>query len=90
MAKRKTSKPANLAVEVDMVSDFVCPWCWLGYKQFLEAAGKTKPRPNLSFRPYMLDATVPQEGADYRAKPSRAVQIRLTHTASCDGHKARN
>jgi len=67
MAKRKTSKPANLAVEVDMVSDFVCPWCWLGYKQFLEAAGKTKPRPNLSFRPYMLDATVPQEGADYRA-----------------------
>ena len=66
MAKRKSSKPANTAVEVDMVSDFVCPWCWLGYKQFLQAANKTKPRPNLSFRPYMLDGTVPEEGADYR------------------------
>ena len=67
MAKRKTSKPANTPVEVDMVSDFVCPWCWLGYKQFLQAADKTKPRPNLAFRPYMLDAAVPEEGAEYRA-----------------------
>lgn len=66
MAKRKSSKPANIPVEVDMVSDFVCPWCWLGYKQFLQAADKTKPRPNLSFRPYMLDGTVPEGGADYR------------------------
>lgn len=66
MAKRKLSKPANLPVEVDIVSDFVCPWCWLGYKQFLMAAEKTKPRPNLSFRPYMLDAAVPEGGADYR------------------------
>lgn len=66
MAKRKSSKPANLPVEVDIVSDFVCPWCWLGYKQFLQAADKTKPRPNLSFRPYMLDDTLPEEGADYK------------------------
>jgi len=66
MAKRKSTKPANLPIEVDMVSDFVCPWCWLGYKYFLEAAGKTKPRPNLSFRPYMLDDTIPEEGADYK------------------------
>ncbi len=65
MAKRKTSKPSNLPVEVDIISDFVCPWCWLGYKQFLEAADKTKPRPNLAFRPYMLDASVPEDGADY-------------------------
>jgi len=67
MAKRNPSRHRTLPVEVDIVSDFVCPWCWLGYKQFLQAAEKTKPRPNLSFRPYMLDAAVPEEGADYRA-----------------------
>ena len=66
MAKRKSKTPANQPVEVDIVSDFVCPWCWLGYKHFLAAADKTKPRPNLSFRPYMLDASVPEDGADYR------------------------
>lgn len=49
-----------------MVSDFVCPWCWLGYKQFLMAAQGTKPQPEITLRPYMLDPTVPDEGMDYR------------------------
>ena len=66
MAKRKSSQTPTQAVEVDMVSDFVCPWCWLGFKYYLDAAKKSKPRPNLTFRPYMLDANVPEAGADYR------------------------
>ena len=66
MAKRKPPKAKPVAVEVDMVSDFVCPWCWLGFKYYLQAAGKTKPRPNLTFRPYMLDPNVPEGGADYK------------------------
>ena len=58
------SSPAD--IQVDFVSDFVCPWCWLGYKQFQAAAKGSKPRPELSFRPYMLDPTVPVSGRDYR------------------------
>ncbi|MEL6686920.1 MAG: DsbA family oxidoreductase [Pseudomonadota bacterium] len=54
------------AIQVDLVSDFVCPWCWLGYKQFISAAKGAKPRPAMTFRPYMLDPTVPEEGQDYR------------------------
>ena len=46
-------------IQVDLVSDFVCPWCWLGYKQFMAAAKGAKPKPELTFRPYMLDPTVP-------------------------------
>jgi len=57
MAKRK-SKALNNAVEVDIVSDFVCPWCWLGYKLFLKGAEQArkqlKTQINLSWRPYML------------------------------------
>ena len=53
-------------IQVDLVSDFVCPWCWLGYKQFMAAAKGAKPKPELTFRPYMLDPTVPEEGQDYR------------------------
>ena len=67
MPKRNTKRGLAAPVEVDMVSDFVCPWCWLGYRQFQRAADKTKPRPVLSFRPYMLDGTVPAEGLEYRA-----------------------
>lgn len=53
-------------IQVDLVSDFVCPWCWLGYKQFAQAAKGAKPQPTLTYRPYMLDPTVPEAGQDYR------------------------
>lgn len=53
-------------IQVDLVSDFVCPWCWLGYKQFKAAAKSAKRKPQLTYRPYMLDPTVPDEGQDYR------------------------
>ena len=61
------SKSANAEISVDMVSDFVCPWCWLGYKQFETAAKSARPKPQLTFRPYMLDPSVPDEGQDYKA-----------------------
>jgi predicted DsbA family dithiol-disulfide isomerase len=54
-------------INVDMVSDFVCPWCWLGYKQFIAAAKATKPKPTLTFRPYMLDPNVAENGEDYKS-----------------------
>ncbi len=63
MAKSPANPPE---INVDMVSDFVCPWCWLGYKQFLAAAKGAKPKPALTFRPYMLDPNVPEDGEDYR------------------------
>lgn len=67
MAKKKSKKPTNQTVQVDIVSDVVCPWCWLGYRLF-DKARKQYNRPvQLSWRPYMLDPTVPAEGMDYKA-----------------------
>ena len=65
MPKRSKTSP-NAAIMVDFVSDFVCPWCWLGYAQFQAAAKGAKPRPELTFRPYLLDPSVPDEGVDNR------------------------
>jgi predicted DsbA family dithiol-disulfide isomerase len=65
MAKKKPSKSGP--VSVDIVSDIVCPWCWLG-KQYFDAAVKSSGRKiEVTWRPYMLDPTVPTEGAPYRA-----------------------
>jgi predicted DsbA family dithiol-disulfide isomerase len=57
---------SDAPIQVDLVSDFVCPWCWLGYKQFIDAAKGSNPKPALTFRPYMLDPSVPDEGQDYK------------------------
>lgn len=65
------AKPHNSAsptVELDVVSDIVCPWCWLG-KRRLDAAIAALPDINVvvHWRPFQLDPNVPKGGQDYGA-----------------------
>ncbi len=55
------------ALTVDVVSDVVCPWCYLG-KRRLERAIALLPQARLSVRwhPFQLDPTVPPGGLDRR------------------------
>ena len=48
---------------IDVVSDVVCPWCYIG-KRFLEKAIALKPEipVEVRFRPYFLNPWVPREG----------------------------
>jgi predicted DsbA family dithiol-disulfide isomerase len=63
----KESEPLT----IDVVSDVVCPWCYLGEKR-LEAALAGAPQPvAVRWRPYQLDPTIPAGGldrAEYMAK----------------------
>ena len=62
---------ANDTLTIDIVSDVVCPWCYLGEKR-LEMALEEAPQPvALRWRPYQLDPTIPDGGldrAEYMAK----------------------
>jgi predicted DsbA family dithiol-disulfide isomerase len=60
------SRP-NDRVFVDIVSDFVCPWCWLGIRYFEAARTNFKGEIVLTWRPYMLDPSVPAKGLPYKA-----------------------
>ena len=49
---------------IDIVSDVVCPWCYLGEKR-LEAAIAYESGPvAVRWRPYQLDPTIPEGGLD--------------------------
>jgi predicted DsbA family dithiol-disulfide isomerase len=50
-------------VRIDVVSDVVCPWCFIG-KHRLEAALKLKPDipVEIHWRPYFLNDWIPREG----------------------------
>jgi predicted DsbA family dithiol-disulfide isomerase len=52
-------------VSIDVVSDVVCPWCYLG-KARLEHAIAALPEFDVAvrWRPYQLDPTVPPDGMD--------------------------
>lgn len=51
---------------VDVVSDVVCPWCYVG-KRRLERAMGASGGAQVRWRPYQLDPTIPSEGRDRAA-----------------------
>ena len=55
------------SVTVDIVADLVCPWCWLGKRNW-DAAVKDVPEVSVEtiWRPYQLDPTLPRGGQPYR------------------------
>ena len=55
---------ADETLTIDVVSDVVCPWCYLGEKR-LEAAISEESEPvAVRWRPYQLDPTIPEGGLD--------------------------
>jgi predicted DsbA family dithiol-disulfide isomerase len=55
----------SASVHVDVVSDVVCPWCYIG-KRRLEAAIALNPdiAVDINWRPYFLNPWIPREGID--------------------------
>jgi predicted DsbA family dithiol-disulfide isomerase len=86
-----TSAPAE-TLTIDIVSDVVCPWCYIG-KRNLEAALASLPENNVEirWRPYQLDSTIPPEGIARRAYLERKFGTRVdeiyTRVAAA-GHEA--
>ncbi len=57
----------TVPVTIDVVSDVVCPWCYVGrarLKKALEAVPEISV--NLRWRPFQLDPTIPPEGKSRR------------------------
>jgi predicted DsbA family dithiol-disulfide isomerase len=55
-------------MQIDVVSDTVCPWCFIG-KRRLDRALAMRPevKADVFWRPYRLDPSIPKEGVDRRA-----------------------
>jgi len=55
-------------MQIDFISDTVCPWCFIGKRRLARAIAM---RPSITFdvrfRPYRLDPTVPKGGLDREA-----------------------
>jgi predicted DsbA family dithiol-disulfide isomerase len=55
-------------LQVDIVSDVVCPWCIIGYKQLQAALAQLPGQFNVTLRwhPFELNPNMPPEGQDLR------------------------
>jgi predicted DsbA family dithiol-disulfide isomerase len=53
------------AVTIDMISDVICPWCFLGKRRLDKALAQLPDiKAEVAYRPFFLDATIPAEGMD--------------------------
>lgn len=53
---------------IDVVSDVVCPWCYVGLMRLDKAiAAVPEIDVSINWRPYQLDGTIPAEGMDRKA-----------------------
>ena len=58
--------PPMTQVSVDIVSDVVCPWCWLGLRYWDQARALVPEiQTETVYRPFQLDGAVPREGVPY-------------------------
>lgn len=88
-----TPDTGNLTI--DIVSDVMCPWCFIGQKN-LEAARKIAAEipVEIRWRPYQLDPTLPPEGKDRKqyledkfggAERAREIYARVEEAGKASG-----
>lgn len=53
-------------ITIDIVSDVMCPWCYIGKRRLESALAELGDKVNakVQWMPYQLDATLPKEGKD--------------------------
>ena len=54
--------PQDKVVQVDIVSDVMCPWCIVGYKQLEQALAMTGAGAFIRWHPFELNPAMPAEG----------------------------
>jgi predicted DsbA family dithiol-disulfide isomerase len=64
----------NSVIRIDVVSDIVCPWCYIGKRRLEKGIKYIQSSDNLQvkdikiiYRSYQLDSSVPSEGVDFQA-----------------------
>lgn len=53
-------------LRIDIVSDVVCPWCVIGYRQLAKALEETSTPHEIHWRPFELNTGMPAEGQNLR------------------------
>src|SRR5690349_24704183 len=89
--------PMDTLARIDVISDAICPWCYIGKRQLesaLKILGQDQLRFSVMWHPYQLNPDMPAEGverATYRAakfgsaERAQAIDQRITETAATVG-----
>ncbi|MEL7098532.1 MAG: DsbA family oxidoreductase [Pseudomonadota bacterium] len=71
-------------IQIDIISDVMCPWCIIGYRQLEQALGQTGFGARIRWHPFELNPDMPAEGEPigahiqrkYGSTPEQSAQAR--------------
>ncbi len=66
-----TEEKATADLRLDIISDVVCPWCLIGFKQFEQAMAVTGVSAQVFWHPFELNPDMPPEGENLREHIAR-------------------
>ncbi len=68
MGQQPAAPAQAMPLAVDIVSDVVCPWCIIGYKQLIKALAALPGQFDVTLRwhPFELNPRMPEDGQDLR------------------------
>lgn len=66
-----TEEKATADLRLDIISDVVCPWCLIGFKQFEQAMAVTGVSVQVFWHPFELNPDMPPEGENLREHIAR-------------------
>jgi predicted DsbA family dithiol-disulfide isomerase len=80
----QTEQPDGPVLDIDIVSDVMCPWCIIGYKQLEQALGMTGMGARIRWHPFELNPDMPVIGQNtsehiqqkYGSTPEQSAQAR--------------
>jgi|TARA_B110000908_G_scaffold86880_1_gene103765 predicted DsbA family dithiol-disulfide isomerase len=81
----QTDQPTGPVLDIDIVSDVMCPWCIIGYKQLEQALATTGMGARIRWHPFELNPTMPLTGQNtsehiqgkYGSTPEQSAQSRV-------------
>jgi predicted DsbA family dithiol-disulfide isomerase len=81
MSKAEQNQP----IQIDIISDVMCPWCIIGFRQLEQALAATPTGAFIRWHPFELNPNMPNEGQDlrehvtekYGASPEQSDQNRI-------------
>ena len=86
-------------LQIDIVSDVMCPWCVIGYQQLAAALQATGTRHEIVWHPFELNPDMPPEGQNVREhvaekygstkEQSDASRVRMTQAGADVGFEFR-
>jgi predicted DsbA family dithiol-disulfide isomerase len=82
-----------VTTRLEIVSDVVCPWCYIGLAQLERALAEAGDPFAVRWRPFQLNPDMPEAGMDHRAyyaakfgeERAEAIRARVTEAAAAAG-----